>query len=467
MDEKDVYLCYNSADLEWVKALAEQIESETIDGSPSARSLSAFFDRWDIAPGQSLIDQMNEGMKTARKIVAVLSPEFIEADWPRFEWKHIVAQDPNNAKGRLIPLMLRDVSLDKTRRISLPAPFRDLRYIDFRRPSDFRPGFAELIRKVRNMPPERGRKLQPLASIGPTLPLSTQPEAAWQPDRIDEFLVSNVLPITRIPSRIWSAPTPHDKEVEVLEIDPDVEAFIIRGKTLHTFADLTRESETLRRAISKDSIRPASAHDWLQNKDRRRDYVALLNFALERHLRRLGLTTDDKGRFYFPPNDDGSDRYWTLGNGRKRAVAAKKGTPESPFWVHHSARMRFQRIDDHFYIDVSPAFLFTTDGSTSIGGKNAGRLSMAWGGKQQNPDILRNVLFWGSVIARNGAGIHIDTGGHPIIGNAIPASARINRGVGGDEVKVSALFSKADHDLENAVASAEEAEDSEETEDNG
>jgi len=464
-DEKDVYLCYNSADLDWVRRLAEQIESETVDGSKTARHLTAFFDRWDIGPGESLIDRMNQGMKGARKVVAVLSPEFVEADWPRFEWKHIVSEDPNNARGRLIPVMLRDASLDKTRRIDPPAPFRELRWIDFRRPADFRAGFTELIRKIRNLAPERGRRLSPLASLGPNLPLSAQPEASWQPDRIDEFLVSNLLPVTRIPARVWSAPTPFEKEEEVLAMDLEVEAFIIRNKTLHTFADLNHPLERLRGAVSTAKIRQGSVHDWLHHKDWRRDYVALLNLALERHLRRIGVTTDDKGRFYFPPNEDGSDRCWPLANGRKRAVAAKKGTPEAPFWVHHSARMRFHRVEDRFYIYVSPAFLFTTDGTTGIGGKNAGRLSMAWGGKQQNPDILRNVLFWGSVLANNGAGIHIETGGHSIIGSPVPASARLNRGIGGDEVKVSALFSKADRDLEDAVVSAQDADGSDDSDD--
>lgn len=151
MEQKDVYICYNGADLDWVKRLAEQIESETIDGNESSRHLTAFFDRWDIAPGQSLIDRMNEGMKSARHVIAVLSPEFLKADWPRFEWKHIVAQDPNNSKGRLIPILLRDRSADGEERIDLCAPFRDLRYIDCRKPAEFKRSFVELIRRVRNL----------------------------------------------------------------------------------------------------------------------------------------------------------------------------------------------------------------------------------------------------------------------------------------------------------------------------
>jgi TIR domain len=73
MDPKDAYICYNQADFGWVQRLAEQIESETIDGSESGRPLVAFFDRWDIDAGQSLIDQMNAGMNAARHVVAVIT----------------------------------------------------------------------------------------------------------------------------------------------------------------------------------------------------------------------------------------------------------------------------------------------------------------------------------------------------------------------------------------------------------
>ena len=34
------------------------------------------------------------------KKALLLSPEFLKADWPSFEWKDIVADDPNIKKGR-------------------------------------------------------------------------------------------------------------------------------------------------------------------------------------------------------------------------------------------------------------------------------------------------------------------------------------------------------------------------------
>jgi hypothetical protein len=156
MEPKDAYICYNRADLSWVARLAEQIESETIDGRDDGRRLAAFFDKWDIDPGQSLIDQMNTGMAAARHVITVLSPEFLKADWPRFEWKHVVAADPNNTKGKIIPVLFRNTTIDGKERINYPAPFLDLKYIDFRKPSDFKRSFNELIRRI-SKPPARER----------------------------------------------------------------------------------------------------------------------------------------------------------------------------------------------------------------------------------------------------------------------------------------------------------------------
>jgi hypothetical protein len=42
---------------------------------------------------------MNVGMDNSQHVVAVLSPELLKADWPRFEWKNIVGDNPNNKKG--------------------------------------------------------------------------------------------------------------------------------------------------------------------------------------------------------------------------------------------------------------------------------------------------------------------------------------------------------------------------------
>ncbi len=454
MEQKDVYICYNGADLDWVKRLAEQIESETIDGNEASRHLTAFFDKWDIAPGQSLIDRMNEGMKSARHVIAVLSPEFLKADWPRFEWKHIVAQDPNNSQGRLIPILLRDRSADGGERIDLCAPFRDLRYIDCRKPGEFKRGFVELIRRVRNLPQERGRRLPPLAASAPILPVTAQPEVSWLPDNVADLLLSNLFPVVALPSQIWSAATKFREKKEVWEVVSKAEPFILRDKRLYTFANLSAPETRLREAVDANTIgKPESRHDWFIRDDRTTWLMALLNSSLSKHLWLQHIKQDGKGRFFFTPGKDNTERKWQMREGRARTVAAKKENPATltSFWVHHAARIKFKRVGEKLFLSVEPLYLFTSDGSLTVAGKNAGKLSLLWGGRQQNPDVLRNLLFWGAVLAENEKSIRIRTGDKPIILSPIPASAQLDRGVAFDEIRIKALLAQDDADLEKAA----------------
>ena len=62
----DIFLCHNRADKDWVRKLAEQIESETFDGRPHGRLLRVFFDEWDIDVGQHFLVKINEGLTVSR-----------------------------------------------------------------------------------------------------------------------------------------------------------------------------------------------------------------------------------------------------------------------------------------------------------------------------------------------------------------------------------------------------------------
>ena len=106
----DVFLCHNGADKEWVRTLGEQIESETFDGTSSGRPMRVFFDEWDIDIGQNVPLRLNMALTASRYVAVIISPEMLAAPWPTFEWTHLVADDPTNRKGRIIPIFLRDYS---------------------------------------------------------------------------------------------------------------------------------------------------------------------------------------------------------------------------------------------------------------------------------------------------------------------------------------------------------------------
>jgi hypothetical protein len=470
---KDAYLCYNSADRDWVKCLAEQLESETIDGSPNTRRLSVFLDLWDIEGGESLIQKMNEGMKHSRYLVTVLSPEFMRAPWPTFEWTHIVCLDPMNAQLRLIPLLLRDVSKEGKERIDLCAPFRGLKYLDFSRKENFVPEFRKLMRRLRGQRQERGVLRPPLAGTASAV-TEVGVEESWQPDRVEEVLLSNLLPVESLPPMIWGADTEAREKPQVIALVKQAPGFVLKEGRLYTFENLESATALLRAAVDVQTIsKPIPTKEWLEHNDRRKWLMNLLSRCLAGHLSHLAIKQERRGRYFFRPKD-GHNRVWQNGKDKEREVAALKPNVggEGHFWVHHAARINFRQVGQRVFLQVEPTYLFTSDGETPLEGQSTGRLSMMWGGRQKNPDILRNLVFWAKTMARSGESIRIDTGGQPIVVSAVPATAKVNVGIEGDAVRIGSLMHQLDHELDDAakdvvVAEAEESEDEEGTEDIG
>jgi hypothetical protein len=468
MEDRDAYICYNNADIDWVTRFAEQLESETIDGLPSSRRLQVFFDRWDMEPGSSVVDRMNEGMARSRHVITILTPEFLAADWPRFEWKHIVADDPNNTKGRLVPCLLRDVSLNGTDRITYPAPFRDLKYVDFRRQTDFKRSFNQVVGKIRNLPIERGKRLRAMApAVATVFPSNASPEASWLPDSVSEFLFSNLFPVSDLPLYIWHAATPYSEKekLKIWEAVPNCPAFILRGGRLYTFARLEASEERLRDVVNISSIGRDSRLEWALKVDRQNWLMALLNSSLNNHLRRKHIRTDGKGRFYFIPHESGKNRSWPMPVGKPRTVAKRivDETKGTSFWVHQGAEVRFRRIEEKIFLAVVPLYLFTEDGFATIGGKAAGKLSQMWMGKQQNPDIFRDVLFWAYVMSGGWRVINIETGDEPIRIDSTPASSRAQHGALFDTVNIRTLLQHKESELDDIAAQISNLEEADET----
>ena len=222
-----------------------------------------------------------------------------------------------------------------------------MRYVDFRKASEFKRSFLELVRRIRNQPAERGRKLPPLAGAAPVLSTLPRPEVSWLPDRVQEALLSNLLPVKSLPARIWGAETKYRERKEIWTVVQQTEPFILKEGRIYTFADLNSASTKLQAVIKSGTILPESRHDWFIHGHKNLWLMSLLNTTLISHLRTLGVKRDGKGRFIFMPDKyTGGDRSWSLPSGRKRSVAAKKTSLDktSVFWVHHGADIAFKRV---------------------------------------------------------------------------------------------------------------------------
>src|SRR3984957_17614202 len=148
----DIFLCHNSADKDWVIHLAERLEAESIDATEDGRRIRVFLDAWDIEKGENIVARLGTELATGAFVAAVMSPEFFGSDWTKLEWTDIVARDPTNASGKLLPLQVRDASLAAKTRVAFPAPFNALRHFDFRSEARFEVEFQDLLRRIRKLP---------------------------------------------------------------------------------------------------------------------------------------------------------------------------------------------------------------------------------------------------------------------------------------------------------------------------
>jgi hypothetical protein len=203
----------------------------------------------------------------------------------------------------------------------------------------------------------------------------------------------------------------------------------------------------------------------------------LLNDCVKQHARERRIGKDEKGRFYFWPLLDRGDasedaptlqtRYYELpGDTKLRAVAAKKINPadNSTFWVHYAARIKVELFNTTFFLRLEPTYIFTRDGREPLDGKSVGRLSIQWSGKQQNPDVLRAILFWSNVLSDGRPQIRIAVGSGCLTASIVPTLAATSFGVAGDYIRVGALVQEFDITLDEIVAEAEIVERDEEDE---
>jgi hypothetical protein len=454
---KDIFLSYNRADDAWTRKLAERIEAETIDGRAGSRKLSAFFAEWDIDYGDNIINRLNKALPCARYFAPVLSPEYLKSGWTNLEWTDVVAEDPGGLRKRLIPLLLRDVSLDDQERLVLPAPFKAIRYFDFRNSSKFEREFQKLLRKIRGLPPERGTLVSARYNVASAAAIDVQEEDSWIPERVRDVLLGNLLEVISFPPVVWSAPTEKKNSRDVSAEIPEPEGHIIRNKCLFTFANLSADRCRLRKVVTVAKVQKEATRDWLLDADKARPLIALLNQALTSHLSKLAIRKEEKGRYFFRPNKDGTTRLWQNGKDRPREVAASKTNPTDnrTFWVHHAARIRFKRLGDRFFMAIEPTYFFTTDGETAFAGQKMGRMVMMWAGRQKNPDILRNFVFWVKTIAKGSQRLQIETGAQPIAVSGIPALAVANVGIASDHIRIRSLLSISDRELDEVAQEIE------------
>lgn len=100
--KNDFFISYNKADSQWAEWVAWILESE---------GYITILQAWDFRPGQSFVLRMNEALQQCNHTIAILSPNYLEAEYTQPEWAAAFAADPKGEKASLIPVRVRECDL--------------------------------------------------------------------------------------------------------------------------------------------------------------------------------------------------------------------------------------------------------------------------------------------------------------------------------------------------------------------
>jgi len=139
----DVFLSYSHHNREWVRDwLVPQLQQA---------GLTVCIDYASLTPGAPSITEIERTVLQSRKIVCILTPEYLQSGWTEFENLLVQTPDPAARQQRLIPLLLSPCAP--------PLRLTMLTHIDFTRAEEQFGNVERLITEIRRR--SRARRSRP------------------------------------------------------------------------------------------------------------------------------------------------------------------------------------------------------------------------------------------------------------------------------------------------------------------
>jgi hypothetical protein len=111
----DFFISYSHADKEWVHDwLVPQLQD---------REISVCIDYKDFEVGVPTLENIEHAIRSSRKTLIVLTPNWVESEWGKFEGLLVQTTDPAGKRRKLIPILLEECDI--------PPRLTPLTYADF------------------------------------------------------------------------------------------------------------------------------------------------------------------------------------------------------------------------------------------------------------------------------------------------------------------------------------------------
>ncbi|MDX6693340.1 MAG: hypothetical protein QOF02_943 [Blastocatellia bacterium] len=147
----DVFISYSHHDADWVRSwLLPRLE---------AAGLRACIDVRDFKVGGPSLDNMESAVEHSRKTLLVITPNWLQSEWAKFEALLSQVEDPSGARRRTLPLLLEPCQLPK--RLGI------LTYADFTDSTNHDNQLRRVIEEIRESPTTKSE--QPITQLTPNL----------------------------------------------------------------------------------------------------------------------------------------------------------------------------------------------------------------------------------------------------------------------------------------------------------
>lgn len=99
---KDFFISYNGKDKAWAEWIAYQLE---------AAGYTTVIQAWDFRPGGNFVVEMQTAATNTERTIAVLSPNYLAAEYTQPEWAAAFANDPQGKDRILVPVRIAPCEL--------------------------------------------------------------------------------------------------------------------------------------------------------------------------------------------------------------------------------------------------------------------------------------------------------------------------------------------------------------------
>jgi hypothetical protein len=205
--------------------------------------------------------------------------------------------------------------------------------------------------------------------------------AYFRPPPKVETLISNLLPVTRPPAKLYSATTTFRDRDDVRKelrkhVDWPENEYVLHGTSIVSVHDL--RDEPWPNVCDPSTIVPIETTDWSHSPDleTRRHFAQLLNHCLSQKCSPMGMKfLKDREVLYFKATnpEDGKTVLPTRKKHYKsrkvktsrdvfKAYPYKSDPTKIAYYRHVGFERRFRFIGDKWYLEITPTYHFTSDG---------------------------------------------------------------------------------------------------------